>query len=341
MTILPTASQSVQCDGQLHSGEVVILWMTYDLTVMVYDQMMRQGHHTSCNYTPQLNGVVERKHRHLLNVDRSLLFQGNVPLSFWPECVLTAVYLINTTPSSVEDCQSSSNSRTSDETDVSQSSSSRDGTSEVASPGVERENVSSSEGIHTQSPLRKSSRSSVLPKILSDFVIEGKVKYGFGKVVNCSNLSVGNFSFVSSLNKTVEPRNFYEASTDSNWVNTMNDEMNALYTNNTWKLVGLPSDKKAICCRWVYKIKYKSNGEIDRYKACLVAKIYNQREEVDFDETFSPVIKVVIVRCVISLVVENNWSLSQLDVNNAFLYGECHTPPRRNREGRRTWLSSI
>jgi len=73
---------------------------------------------------------------------------------------------------------------------------------------------------------------------------------------------------------------------------------------------------------WIYKIKYKPNGEVERYKAILVGKRYSQSEGIDYEETFSPVVKMVTVKIVISLAIDHNWSLFQLDVNNAFLYGE-------------------
>nr|GEU37784.1 ribonuclease H-like domain-containing protein [Tanacetum cinerariifolium] len=92
--------------------------------------------------------------------------------------------------------------------------------------------------------------------------------------------------------------------------------------NDTLEITDLPIARKAIGGKWVYKIKYKSSGDIDRYKARYVAKGFNQKEGIDFDETFSPVVKIVTVRCVVNPAVQNNWSICQLDVNNAFLYGD-------------------
>ncbi|KAJ0621525.1 putative RNA-directed DNA polymerase [Helianthus annuus] len=198
-----------------------------------------------------------------------------------------------------------------------QSSNSPNGTTSEADTFVEpNDEVNPPEGMP-----RRSSRSTSLPKKLSDYIVEGKVKYGLEKVLNYSKLSSENFCFVSSLNKSIEPKNFKEAVKDNNWVNAMNSEMEALNRNNTWVLADLPKGRKAIGCKWVYKIKYKSSCEIERYKARLVAKGYSQKEGVDFDETFSPVVKMVTVRCVLGLAVENNCPLYQLDINNAFLYG--------------------
>ncbi|KAK9062368.1 hypothetical protein SSX86_019554 [Deinandra increscens subsp. villosa] len=186
------------------------------------------------------------------------------------------------------------------------------------------EEVTPSEGGVNPPITRRSTRNTSVPKKLQDYVVEGKVKYGLERVVNYSRLSTENRCFMSALNKSVEPETYSEASMDPNWVRAMNEEMEALFRNNTWTLVELPPGRKPIGCKWVYKIKYRSTGEIERYKARLVAKGYSQKEGVDFDETFSPVAKMVTIRCVISIAVQRDWPLFQLDINNAFLYGELN-----------------
>ena len=97
------------------------------------------------------------------------------------------------------------------------------------------------------------------------------------------------------------PGTYAEAVKDENWCAAMDEEMNALAENKTWDLVPLPEGKKTIGCKWVYKIKCKSDGSVERYKARLVAKGYAQQYGLDYDETFSPVAKMATIRTVIAL----------------------------------------
>nr|GEX36320.1 ribonuclease H-like domain-containing protein [Tanacetum cinerariifolium] len=95
-------------------------------------------------------------------------------------------------------------------------------------------------------------------------------------------------------------------------------EVKALNRNHIWEITDPPKGRRAIGYKWVYKIKYNSNEEIERYKARLVAKGFSQREGVDCDETFSFVVKMSTDRCLIDIVLKNKWPPFQLDVNNAF-----------------------
>jgi hypothetical protein len=101
----------------------------------------------------------------------------------------------------------------------------------------------------------------------------------------------------------------------------MEEEYTALKRNQTWHLVEAKQGNNLIDCKWVYKIKKKADGSVDRYKARLVAKGFRQCYGIDYEDTFSPVVKIATVRLVLPLAISRGWCLRQLDVQNAFLHG--------------------
>uniref|UniRef100_A0A2N9ETD6 Reverse transcriptase Ty1/copia-type domain-containing protein n=1 Tax=Fagus sylvatica TaxID=28930 RepID=A0A2N9ETD6_FAGSY len=119
----------------------------------------------------------------------------------------------------------------------------------------------------------------------------------------------------------VESPSYSVACTYSQWRDAMAFEFQALQRQSTWTLVPSSPHFHVIGCHWVFKIKRNPDGSVARYKARLVAKGNHQQAGIDYDETFSPVVKPATVRLVLSLAAQNKWSLRQLDVSNAFLHG--------------------
>ncbi|RVW24667.1 Retrovirus-related Pol polyprotein from transposon TNT 1-94 [Vitis vinifera] len=161
-----------------------------------------------------------------------------------------------------------------------------------------------------------------IPKPTYEPELSTKVKYPMSNYVSNHRLSESNKSFVNQLSTVAIPNSVQEALADPRWKAAMNEEMKSLQKNETWELVECPPGKKPVGCRWIYTVKYKADGSIERFKARLVAKGYTQTYGIDYTETFAPVAKINTVRVLLSLAANLDWPLQQFDVKNAFLHGE-------------------
>ncbi|WVZ10188.1 hypothetical protein V8G54_014718 [Vigna mungo] len=388
-------------------------------------------HQTTCVETPEQNGVVERKHQHILNTTRALLFHSHLPLAFWCYAAKHAVFLINQMPTHVLQNETPHERLHGSPCDLSMLrvfgclcyantiTSHRKKFDDRAIPGIflgfkkhtkgylflnlKNHKIEISRNVvfhentfpyhntsktdnslslpiphhytnnydellpsgyadllssgfpHTNNPLpldtcnngtthntstdvvqmndtesdtststRKSSRTRRIPAYLKDFQTNGVIRYPITNYINYNRLSHTFKHTILSISSNAEPTCYSIASKQPQCVTAMHAELDALQANNTWELTTLPPNKTTIGCRWIYKIKYNSDGSIERYKACLVAKGYNQIEGLDYLDTFAPVVKITTVRLLLAIAASKCWSLKQLDVNNAFLHGDLH-----------------
>ncbi|GJU79874.1 ribonuclease H-like domain-containing protein [Tanacetum coccineum] len=323
-----------------------------------------RGLRETLSYTPQQNGIVERKHIHLLNVARSLLFQRGIPLNVWSECVLIATYLINRLPTSVlngkspydlvyNKLHSLKHLRSFGCLAYATILNSHDKFRSMSEKYVLVGYSNSKKGYKLWSLNNKQIIYSRDVKFFEDIFPfkqnnSTRIDNSIQDVNHMNFFNTNTLDYLLEITNDEERRNpslirhgnspshsgstsafsnendarhsqDADASASENGSFAADEENNSNYEGN-----GLhdQSQDNAIGSKWVWKIKYKSDGEIERYKARLVAKGFNQRERIDFDETFSHVVKIVIVRHLINLVVQNGWSLFQMDINNAFLYGD-------------------
>lgn len=157
------------------------------------------------------------------------------------------------------------------------------------------------------------------PQHLKDFHcynVHPNIKYPISDFVHY-NFSQNHKAYLAAISNTKEPISYTQASKLQVWRDAMAQELQALEDNQTWELTTLPPDKKLIDCRWVYNIKHKATGEIEKHKARLVAKGFTQTKGENFHETFAPIAKMTTVRCLLTVAAINNgssikWMLAML-----------------------------
>lgn len=121
--------------------------------------------------------------------------------------------------------------------------------------------------------------------------------------------------------KSPLPKSYLKALDDPNWNPSMNVEYDAIIKSDTYDLVPRPPNANVIVSMWLHKHKYNADGSFKKHKSRLVANGKSQENGIDYDETFSPVVKPATIRTLLHLALANNWDVHQLDVQNAFLHG--------------------
>ena len=179
-------------------------------------------------------------------------------------------------------------------------------------------------------------RKRTIPTRLKDYVLHtisdsGEVTLEFedstsvhliSKNVDSTKFSPQHRAFLVAIGAKIEPQSFSEAIESKEWTNAMQSEVGALVETRTWDITKLPPGKKAIGCKWIYKLKFRADGSLERYKARLVVLRNNQKAGVDFSDTFAPVVKMSTVRTFREVAAARKWDLHQMDVHNAFLHGD-------------------
>jgi hypothetical protein len=137
------------------------------------------------------------------------------------------------------------------------------------------------------------------------------MKRGFRLLVDKLRLPATSSSLLSSVSTS-----FRTVLADPSWHHDMEEEYDGLITNNTWDIVPHPVGSNIITDKWIFKHKFNSDGTVERYKGRWVLRYFTQRLGVDYDKTFSSVVKPATIRMVLSLAVSCSWPVHLLDVKN-------------------------
>ncbi|KAK1695175.1 hypothetical protein QYE76_011872 [Lolium multiflorum] len=309
----------------------------YTLNDFLSDEGIR--HQYSAAYTPQQNGVAERKNRTLMDMARSMMAEYKSRYNFWAEAISTAchssnrLYLrkgLNKTPYEIltgnkpnisyfkvfgYQAHEDEHSQEIEEAQIEgQDGDPNDQVDQVTPPRPRK----TKEEIEARRLARRERQLERLEhthdKVLGD--VRAKVS---------TRRQLANFSNHHAYISLVEPKKVFEALEDSDWLEAMHEELNNFKRNKVWTLVEKPKEcRNVIGTKWIFKNKQDEFGNVVRNKARLVAQGFSQVEGIDFGETYAPVARLESIRILLAYASHHNFKLQQMDVKSAFLNGPLH-----------------
>ncbi|KAI8424616.1 hypothetical protein MSG28_003049 [Choristoneura fumiferana] len=300
-----------------------------------FDDYLKESgiiHQRSNNYSPEQNGLCERLNRSVVEKARCLLYDGGLSLEFWAEAANTAVYLRNRTVAAglngktpyevwtntkpdlshlrifgstvMEKTDSNGNQK--EELEISRDSVGDDYEDQSSTL------VDSSGDQFTEFETADTSENTSTPiKIRPQRERRPPERYGITNI--CIADKIDDASGLSLQEALQGPEK-------AHWKQAMTDELKSFEENDAWELVSVPDKASIVKCKWVLKKKYDSENHV-RYRARLVAKGFTQKLGVDYEETFSPVVRYTTLRLLFALAVRLGFDISHLDVTTAFLNG--------------------
>ncbi|KAG8485650.1 hypothetical protein CXB51_018843 [Gossypium anomalum] len=305
-------------------------------------------------YTPQQNGVSERKNRSLMDIARCLLFEKNLPRIMWAEAVNTAVYIQNRLPTKALTHKTPFEAWFGFKPSLAHMkvfgclcysqvpAVKRDKLSKRAIPGILTGYSMVKKGYRILDPL--TNKIQVSRDVAFDekacwnwernepeAIPEELVTDQFEADQNDPEMDVddelvrGTRTLADVYERAhvaqEEPCCFEEAEAHQGWKQAMDDEIAMIEKNKTWELVPRPTNRKVIGVKWVYRAKQNADGSLNKLKARLVVKGFSQKYGLDYMETFAIVARLDTIRLLIALAAQKQWKIHQLDVKSAFLNG--------------------
>lgn len=298
-------------------------------------------HQLTAPYSPQQNGVAERKNRTIMEMARCLLHDKGLPKKFWAEAANTAVFLQNRLPTKALQRRTPFEAWYGYKPELLNLKTfgclcfshiphvKRDKLDKKAESGIFVGYSLTSKAYRIYFPHQNKIIVSRDVKFMESdsWSWEDENKSEFQEEnEDVDDEPVRGTRLLSEVYQrcnlaVMEPAGYEEAATDQKWINAMMEELKMIEKNQTWELMDRPNHKKAIGVKWVYRTKLNPDGSVNKHKARLVVKGYAQMFGVDFSETFAPVARLDTIRLLLALAAQNDWIVHQLDVKSAFLNG--------------------